>query len=215
MLFGGEVFHENGSENFMENNIMRSEPNLMAPLSERESRSTITIKKRNPGTNGIPEFFKRTRSDIKISLESSGLTKKDAGETPSVEAHKYVCMTDRGDYRTENEKNWLFVSWTSVDKKDKKKKDEELPKIEKKQEVVVEDDVPCYICFSDQPNSVLLNCGHGGICVDCAIDSMKKNNCCFLCREIVYQIIEIDLEKQVEPGLFKVLNSYYVSKEDK
>jgi hypothetical protein len=50
--------------------------------------------------------------------------------------------------------------------------------------------------------------------VECAIDSMKKNNQCFLCRSVVYQIIEIDLEAEVEPGLYKVKNSFYVSKQD-
>jgi hypothetical protein len=73
---------------------------------------------------------------------------------------------------------------------------------------------PCYICFSEPANSVVLDCGHGGICVGCAIDSMKKNNQCFLCRSTVYQIIEIDLEAEVEPGLYKVKNSFYVSKQD-
>jgi hypothetical protein len=63
-------------------------------------------------------------------------------------------------------------------------------------------------------NAVLLDCGHGGVCLECAIDTMKKNNLCFLCRSSVVQIIEIDLSKEVRKGLYKVLNSFYVSKDD-
>lgn len=70
----------------------------------------------------------------------------------------------------------------------------------------------CNICFTDPPGAVLLDCGHGGICINCAIDSMKKNNHCLFCRAKVIQIIEIDT-KEVRKGLFKVLNSYYVSDE--
>ena len=79
---------------------------------------------------------------------------------------------------------------------------------------VGENGAPCYICFSEPANSVLLDCGHGGICVSCAIDSMKKNNQCFLCRSVVHQIIEIDLVEEIEPGLYRVKNSFYVEKKD-
>ena len=68
----------------------------------------------------------------------------------------------------------------------------------------------CSICFSEPASTVLLDCGHGGICLACAIDSMKKNNHCLFCRERVVQIIEIDT-KDLGNGLYKVVNSYYVS----
>ena len=73
-----------------------------------------------------------------------------------------------------------------------------------------EDDGLCQICFSCAANTVLLDCGHGGICLDCAIDSMKKNNYCIFCREKVVQIIEIEAN-EIRNGLFKVVNSFYVS----
>lgn len=73
-----------------------------------------------------------------------------------------------------------------------------------------EDDGLCQICFSCPANTVLLDCGHGGICLDCAIDSMKKNNYCIFCREKVVQIIEIEAN-EIRNGLFKVVNSFYVS----
>lgn len=76
-----------------------------------------------------------------------------------------------------------------------------------------EDEGLCIICFSMPSTCVFLNCGHGGVCLECAMDSMKKNNVCILCRETVVQIIEIS-ENEIRDGLFQVLNSYYVSREE-
>jgi hypothetical protein len=73
-----------------------------------------------------------------------------------------------------------------------------------------DDDGICTICFTEQANTVLLDCGHGGICLNCAIDSMKKNNHCLFCRAKVVQIIEINTS-EIRKGLYKVVNSYYVS----
>ena len=70
----------------------------------------------------------------------------------------------------------------------------------------------CTICYSENANTVLLDCGHGSVCLTCAIDSMKKNNHCIFCRAKVVQIIEIDMT-EVKKGLYKVVNSFYVSDE--
>ena len=73
-----------------------------------------------------------------------------------------------------------------------------------------DEDGLCVICFTNIPNAVFLDCGHGGVCIDCSIDSMKRNNSCLLCRKLVVQILEIESLKETD-GLFKVLNSFYVS----
>jgi len=86
----------------------------------------------------------------------------------------------------------------------------------KKSEKVENDDEEglCFICFCNESNVVFLDCGHGGVCLDCAMDTIKRNNICALCRENVNQIIEIDPKIEIRNGLYKVLNSFYVSKED-
>lgn len=76
-----------------------------------------------------------------------------------------------------------------------------------------ENDGLCVVCFTDEANTVFLNCGHGGSCLTCAIDSIKRNNLCILCREVVCQILEINQTEQMNNGVYKVLNSYYVSKD--
>lgn len=72
------------------------------------------------------------------------------------------------------------------------------------------EDSLCFICFTNEPNAVFLDCGHGGVCLSCSIDAMKKKNTCTICRMLVVQILEIESLHNTE-GLFKVLNSFYVS----
>ena len=48
-----------------------------------------------------------------------------------------------------------------------------------------DDESLCIICFTNQANSVLLDCGHGGVCIECSLDAMKQNNVCVLCRKEV------------------------------
>lgn len=96
---------------------------------------------------------------------------------------------------------------TQGDKEEDAKEQQTIPQLP---DDALDDDTLCTICYSQKSNTVLLDCGHGGICIDCATDTMKKNNHCLFCRARVVQIIEIDTN-EVKRGLFKVVNSFYVS----
>lgn len=61
-------------------------------------------------------------------------------------------------------------------------------------------DKKCGICFEAECNSVFLDCGHGGICHNCAKILMSEKRVCHLCRNPIVQVVKI----KVEPG--KVLN---------
>jgi len=50
----------------------------------------------------------------------------------------------------------------------------------------------CYLCFENAPNAILLNCGHGGICYECGIIIVKKNNECMECRKEISSIYKVD-----------------------
>ncbi|CAD8175995.1 unnamed protein product [Paramecium pentaurelia] len=54
----------------------------------------------------------------------------------------------------------------------------------------------CIICCEKSSNAILMNCGHGGICYQCAVQLAQKQKECFLCRQIIKFIYEID-EKDV------------------
>jgi hypothetical protein len=46
------------------------------------------------------------------------------------------------------------------------------------------DGAGCWICLRDDvsADAVLLPCGHGGICLDCATNLWKRRSLCPLCR---------------------------------
>eukprot|EP01017_Pseudomicrothorax_dubius_P046105 TRINITY_DN8075_c0_g1_i1.p1 TRINITY_DN8075_c0_g1~~TRINITY_DN8075_c0_g1_i1.p1 ORF type:complete len:625 (-),score=103.90 TRINITY_DN8075_c0_g1_i1:72-1946(-) len=53
--------------------------------------------------------------------------------------------------------------------------------------------VMCCVCFDKEPDSVFLDCGHGGLCFSCARDIWKNANECYLCRKPISQILQLDL----------------------
>ncbi len=66
----------------------------------------------------------------------------------------------------------------------------------------------CYICEINQPNTILMGCGHGGMCLDCAKASILKKNNCMECRRPVDSIYKIEKDnlKQVEANqVFSVI----------
>ena len=66
----------------------------------------------------------------------------------------------------------------------------------------------CWICFSGPRDAVLLECGHGGICHDCAVRCARKRPpLCPMCRQRITRVVqlagaeeEVDGELVVELG---------------
>lgn len=44
----------------------------------------------------------------------------------------------------------------------------------------------CLICYESYPDAVILECGHGGLCYQCAVEMWKKADECFLCRKVTH-----------------------------
>jgi hypothetical protein len=57
-------------------------------------------------------------------------------------------------------------------------------------------DKKCRICYEGECNSVYMPCGHGGICLNCAIIVMKGKGSCCICRTTIEQVLKI----KVGPG---------------
>ena len=53
----------------------------------------------------------------------------------------------------------------------------------------------CVVCMSGVADGVLMPCGHSGICYDCAIQMLQKeeSQVCHLCRENIEQILKVDM----------------------
>ena len=52
-------------------------------------------------------------------------------------------------------------------------------------------DGTCILCFDNSPDAVYMNCGHGGVCYDCAIETWKKSNTCVICRGEIRRIFQV------------------------
>ncbi len=86
-----------------------------------------------------------------------------------------------------------------------------LKKFEVLQEV--QEDNSCYLCCSKAANALLMSCGHGGICYDCAIEIVQKNNQCMQCRQTIDEVCKIDPSCQVTPtGFIKTIEVCKVSR---
>lgn len=53
----------------------------------------------------------------------------------------------------------------------------------------------CGVCFANEPDSVFMRCGHGGICYDCSIDIWKSTGECYLCRDEIEQILQVEPQR--------------------
>ena len=50
----------------------------------------------------------------------------------------------------------------------------------------------CYICCTKPSDAVVLECGHGGICVEYAVETLKESGICMECRQEAEQVVRID-----------------------
>jgi hypothetical protein len=50
----------------------------------------------------------------------------------------------------------------------------------------------CIVCFDASPNIVQDPCGHGGICRECALEYMKTEEKCMVCREKISRLYLIE-----------------------
>ena len=64
----------------------------------------------------------------------------------------------------------------------------------------------CTICLDADSNSVLMDCGHGAICFNCALTILNTTCECPLCRNPVVQVLRIDTSFQSD-DLLKVIEA--------
>ena len=84
------------------------------------------------------------------------------------------------------------ISATYFSKIGHEEKDEEEGLV--RRSLGMEEEHPCYICETNDADIILLDCGHGGVCKECILLSMKKNHNCMNCRRPVHSIYQIEKE---------------------
>jgi len=63
------------------------------------------------------------------------------------------------------------------------------------------------ICFDNEPDAVIMECGHGGVCYECSLEIWKSTGECYLCREKITQVLQVDLKYKASNNVIKVLSS--------
>jgi len=63
----------------------------------------------------------------------------------------------------------------------------------------------CAICFDNLPNGVYMDCGHSGVCYECALETWKKSDNCIMCRQPISKILKIVHVKKL--NIVKVVES--------
>jgi hypothetical protein len=53
------------------------------------------------------------------------------------------------------------------------------------------DDTKCFVCWLQESDAILLDCGHAGICVDCALKLWAETRRCPLCRQPFAAIMHV------------------------
>lgn len=62
----------------------------------------------------------------------------------------------------------------------------------------------CAVCYIQKSNSVIMDCGHGGLCFPCALKICEQNEKCYICRNPIQKILEVSYR---EDGIFEVLST--------
>eukprot|EP01017_Pseudomicrothorax_dubius_P004065 TRINITY_DN10732_c0_g1_i3.p1 TRINITY_DN10732_c0_g1~~TRINITY_DN10732_c0_g1_i3.p1 ORF type:complete len:155 (+),score=20.21 TRINITY_DN10732_c0_g1_i3:64-528(+) len=66
------------------------------------------------------------------------------------------------------------------------------------------DEKLCCVCYCAEPDGVFLECGHGGLCFECALGIWEKVDECYLCRSPIQQVIQLDIEALNSARVVKV-----------
>jgi len=133
----------------------------------------------------LNKFKASSFGDLRMNFQNQAVSRK-----------KETCLkaTEEGQNKTVF---FLMVSPTYFSLlPEKKYEDTEENQIETTSDTKVslqnKDENLCYICENNVSNAILTECGHSGVCCDCAIKSIEQKNECMECRNPVKAIYKIE-----------------------
>lgn len=62
----------------------------------------------------------------------------------------------------------------------------------------------CNVCFGRDADAIFMDCGHGGLCMQCAYDIWKSSDECYMCRETIDYLVRYD-NRDKKGDMFKIL----------
>lgn len=133
------------------------------------------------------------------TFKSTGISPRPVGRTPRVKILTMVNTKHHGDNADNNEQAIITTIGTleSHRKQNLSADDFQFNNILQMKTVKTVEENLCYLCFDSPPNAVLMQCGHGGICYECANALVKKKNECMECRCTVEAIYKVDVNKNL------------------
>ena len=62
----------------------------------------------------------------------------------------------------------------------------------------------CLVCYDSPRNAVIMPCGHGGVCYQCAVQMWKSSGMCHLCRITIEAVCEVAIAREGEAQVVKM-----------
>lgn len=181
-------------EEKFKNKYIRKETDKSKQLA---SRKPVSIEEFRKDQEHLEEKLKNLGLGRQYSMASL-IKKKTTVEDMSFNGDRY--FTEHQDKDGENQadfstiiKNGKVICFSDGD-------------LEKCDQLQVENDNEntCYICVQNPCNAVMMNCGHGGVCYDCALEFVKKKFECMQCRQKVERVVKIN----PDPKLGNIIKGY-------
>jgi len=68
---------------------------------------------------------------------------------------------------------------------------------------LVENEHLCFVCFDENPDGVLMECGHAGLCVACSKNLCQRGCGCPICRSDITRVLRLRPDQPLPPELFE------------
>ena len=135
----------------------------------------------------------------KVSLEALKEAIKPRNKVKKEQVHSSSLLVEKigyelnpllqGQYSPGKKKQGLSMNDVELVKvKDFEDARQAIYKIEKEEEGA---ENLCFICCVREANSVFMECGHGGICFECAKETWTKKTACMTCRTRIGEIVSL------------------------
>ena len=172
----------------IEEHVYKEHLGLLA--SSEEDRDGVSVERKNVFLVRLSStyfsllneaFFARNKKELKTVRRSGSRHSKDK----PINNNKF-CFTQREMTVIHSPNNVNAADKVCLTECESKYKKEDS------QNVQEEEQQQCYICYSNAPNAVIVECGHGGVCSECAVEIIKRKGLCMQCRKQARKVVKID-----------------------
>lgn len=152
---------------------------LKGYMTKLKDRVKEVIKRKAIGEKiSIEELKKEIKSKKPTETNNNDISLQIPSEKANVDTDHHNCETEH-----------VMLS-LSVDDKENVGRFKGLRNAALNIEEAEETEQLCFVCYERTANSIFMNCGHGGICSECAQETWNKKSSCITCRERISEVIK-------------------------